>query len=260
MELVNGINFNASLSYQDRSPLINTTNYSFVKSSREYTSNDPQQITLEGQPSFTENKAFIFGAGFKFVFKQRYYTRPYEKVILNNKYPELNINYKKGISNILGSAVNYDYLSATLTGKFNLKLLGHSKWTITAGKYINNANMYFMDYHHFNGDETFLSVISQNSFDLLPYYKYSTNDQFIEARFEHNFGGLILNKFPLIRKLHLSEIAGINYLTANTISQYIELYAGIEKFKIFRFSFVTAFSEGQRVSTGFRLGINVFGN
>ncbi len=260
MELVNGINFGAGLNYEDRSSLLNTTNFTIVKKSYEYTSNDPQQVVPEGQPSFTENKALIFRANLNFVFKQRYYTRPHEKILLDNKYPVLNIGYKKGISNVLGSSVNYDYLSATLTGKFNLKLLGHSKWTITAGKFINNASMYFMDYHHFNGDQTFLSVVSQNSFDLLPYYKYSTNDQFIEARFEHNFGGLILNKFPLIRKLHLSEIAGINYLSANTISQYIELYAGIEKFRIFRLSFVTGFSEGQRVSTGFRLGINIFGN
>jgi hypothetical protein len=257
MEIINGVNFTAGAMYEDRLPLFNTTGYSIIKRAYSFTSNNPIDEHSENTPPFLRNQAVTFNAALNIKFQQKYTSRPYEKIVSESKYPELVLYYKKGVPGLGGSDVNFDYASVGLSGKFNLKILGHSKWTMAGGKFFNNNSMSFMDYHHFAGDKTFFSFLGSNSFELLDYYKYSTKGQYIACHFEHNFGGFILNKFPLLRKLNLGEIAGIHYLTANTLPQYVELYAGIEKFRIFRFSFVTSFMHGQRSSTGFRLGVNL---
>jgi len=254
MELINGVRFTASLKYESRTPLVNTSDFSFVKINRDFSSNDQQSFAPEGVPAFTPNKALLFDAGFRINFAQHYYTRPYEKIIEGSKYPTLNLYYKKGIADVLGSNVNYDYVQASVDGKINLKMFGNSNWTITAGKFLNSSSMYFMDYYHFQGNQTIFT--NSGGFQLLPYYKYSTNDQFVQANFEHHFGGLILNKFPLIRKLKLSEIAGVNYLTTNTLNQYTEIYVGVEKLHAFRVIFVSGFAPGEKTYATFRVGIS----
>jgi len=254
MELINGVQFTTSLKYESRSPLMNTDNFSLVKINRDFSSNDPQGLAPDGVPSFNPNKALLFDANFKINFAQHYYTRPYEKIIEGSKYPALNLYYKKGIAGVIGSNVNYDYVQASVDGKINMKMIGNSNWTVTAGKFLNNKDMYFMDYYHFQGNQTIFT--NSGGFELLPYYKYSTNGQFVQANFEHHFGGLILNKFPLIRKLKLSEIAGVNYLTTNTLNQYGEFYVGVEKLHAFRVIFVSGFAEGQKTYATFRFGIS----
>jgi len=253
MELVNGVQFTTSLKYENRNPLINTSDFSFVKLNRNYSSNDPQGIVPDGVLAFNPNKALLFDAGFKINFAQHYYTRPYEKIIEGSKYPTLNLYYKKGIE-AAGSNVNYDYVQASVDGKLNLKMAGNSTWTISGGKFLNNRAMYFMDYYHFQGNQTIFT--NSGGFELLPYYRYSTNGQFAQGNFEHHFGGLILNKFPLIRKLKLSEIAGVNYLTTNTLNQYGEFYVGVEKLHAFRVILVSGFSERQKSYATFRFGIS----
>lgn len=254
MELINGVQFTTSLKYESRSPLMNTDNFSFVKINRDFSSNDPQGLAPDGVPSFNPNKALLFDAGFKINFAQHYYTRPYEKIIEGSKYPTLNLYYKKGVAGFLGSNVNYDYVQAAVNGTINMKMIGNSNWTVTSGKFLNSRDMYFMDYYHFQGNQTIFT--NSGGFELLPYYKYSTNGQFVQGNFEHHFGGLILNKFPLIRKLKLSEIAGINYLITNTLNQYGEFYVGVEKLHTFRIILVSGFEEGQKTYATFRFGIS----
>ncbi len=253
MELVNGVIFTTSLKYESRTSMINTTDFSFSKMSRDFTSNDPQGILPDGVMSFNPNKALLFDANFKINFAQHYYTRPYEKIIEGSKYPTLTLYYKKGIE-AAGSNVNYDYVQASVDGKINLKMVGNSNWTVTAGKFLNNKDMYFMDYYHFQGNQTIFT--NSGGFELLPYYKYSSNGQFVQANFEHHFGGFILNKFPLLRKLKLGEIAGVNYLTTNTLNQYAEFYVGVEKLHAFRVILVSGFSPGEKSYATFRFGIS----
>ena len=133
-------------------------------------------------------------------------------------------------------------------------MLGNSNWSVKAGKFINNNAMSFMDYYHFDANQTIFTNTS--GFELLPYYKYSTNDQFISGNYEHHFGGLILNKFPLIRKLKLGEIAGVNYLTTNTLHQYIEWYMGVEKLQTFEVILAGGIAQGEHTYATFRFGIS----
>ena len=114
-----------------------------------------------------------------------------------------------------------------------------------------------MDYHHFNGNLTYWSAFGLQNFELLDYYTNSTNKQYLEVHYEHNFGGFILNKLPLIRKLKLNEDVGVHFISTPDLPQYAEFFFGIEKLRLIRVDFVTAFSKDKQVSTGIRIGLKI---
>jgi hypothetical protein len=168
----------------------------------------------------------------------------------------LTIDYRKAGGDFASNAANYDFVKCSLTGEFGLKLLGTSQYSIVAGKFLSTQNVQFMDYNHFNGNQTIFSSFNINTFQLLPYYTYSTTGPFLEGHLEHNFQGFIFNKIPLIRKLKLDEIIGINYLTTNALPQYFEVFAGISKLEALRLEVVGSYSKEQGYMRGIRLGIS----
>ncbi len=253
-ELINGLMFTASAEYADRLPLMNTTDFSFIKSSKEFSSNDPLR-PLNDSIGFVRDQAFEIDLGFRIRFKQKYYTRPNQKIITGSKYPSFTIEYKKAIPGIAGSDADYDFMRVSVRDEINLKLFGTSRYYVAVGKFLSSGHMNFMDYHHFNGNLTYFSTFMPQNYNLLPYYEYSTRDQFIEAHYEHSFGGFITNKLPLIRKLKLNEVAGIHYISSNTLPQYMEVFFGLEKLKAVRIDFVTAFSKDKKVAAGIRFGL-----
>ena len=254
MELFNGFQFESSLEYMNRLPLTNQSAYSFIDvKNRDYTSNDPL-YPLTDSLHFNSDKAMIFGFGIRIHFKQEYINSPEGKFILGSKYPVLDISYRKGIRDFAGSDVNYDFLKAGISDDMSFGLLGTIHYTVSVGKFLNKNFLYLMDAHHFNGNRTLFSSFRLDDFKLLDYYKYSTTDPYAEAHAEHNFGGFILNKIPLIRKLKLTEVAGVHYLHSDNLNNYMELSIGLEKLSFIRIDFVTSFAEGKKASTGFVFG------
>lgn len=251
-ELVNGLYFTPSLEYAQRIPLINTTGLTWVKSNYNYTSNDPQHPDSTGY-SFHSNNSLSVDIRFRYVFKQKYYTSPNRKMVMDSKYPAVLVNYKKGI-HAAGSDVDYDLLTLGLSGDLNLKRFGNSSYSFTAGSFLNNRKMYFMDWYHFNGNQTLFSTFASNSFELLDYYSASTNKQFLEGHFEHNFEGLFLNKIPLLKLLMLREIVRVNALTSDGKNTYAEFSVGVQRLG-FQACFATGYSNQKKVSSGIRVGI-----
>ncbi len=252
-ELINGFYFSPTVEYANRISLINTSDFRLVKSKYDYTSNNPIDTSSHGY-SFPGNQSLTLNLQIRYVFKQRYYTAPNVKYIMGSKYPTLIFNYKKGI-NALGSSVNYDLLTLGIEHKLNLKWLGNSLYSLTAGRFLNTRRMYFMDFYHFNGNQTLFSGFGLSDFQLLDYYKNSTNKQFLEGHFEHNFGGFFLTKIPLINKLKLQETGKISILTSDGKNAYAELSVGIQRIG-FRADFVTGFSNQKKICSGIRIGLN----
>lgn len=253
-ELVNGLKFTVGSEYADRTPLINTTDYKLVQvGSRQYTSNDPQSSTNDTS-SFRHNSSWTVWAQLKISLKQKYYTLPHQKIIVDTKYPIITLDYRKAIGGIPGLSANYDYAKVTISGNINFKMFGETEYSVAAAQFLTEKDVWFMDYHHFNGDEIIFSSFALNSYHLLDYYKYSTAGPSIEAHVQHNFHGFLFNKVPLLRKLKLNEMVGVNYLVTDVI-QYYEVFVGVQKFNAFRVDFATSFANNAKVTEGIRIGI-----
>jgi uncharacterized protein DUF5686/carboxypeptidase-like protein len=254
-EIINGINFNGIVEYAERTPLVNHTDYAFKDvHNREYSSNNPLNAYSD-QPAFDKNQSLNAAINFRFRIRQKYISRPDQKIIIGSKYPTLILNYKKGFDKIFGSDVSYDLAKAGIDDEMNLGLYGSLKYEAMYGKFLTHKAMYFMDYRHFNGNLTVFSSFDLRKFNILDYYSNSTNDEFIEGHIEHNFGGFIFNKIPLLRKLKLDEIAGFDFLHVKGLEDHFEISAGVSKLDIIRIEFVAGFTKNTKTQTGIRIAL-----
>lgn len=255
-EVKNGVLLNAKLEYAQRDTLTNTTDFTWASDEKiNFTSNQPTNLELPFT-GFPRHQAMILEATFRFRFKQTYATRPDRKFVYSSKYPEVFLTYRKGVK-ALGSDVNFDFVQVRVTDDMSLGLIGTSSYAIGAGAYLNDDGLTFVDYKHFSANQTSLSQVGKDfKFELLPFYVFSTTKPFLEAHYEHHFNEFIFNKIPLVKKLNLQAVASANYLTTETVGNYVELGAGIEHiFKFMRVDYYWAFQNSDFFGSGFRIGV-----
>ena len=271
-ELINGLTSNIDLQYIAREALLNSSfYYLYGDDNKHFTSNNP--IVDEGAYSdtkfFKPEQLIQFKANFKFIPFAKYETYPTYKRMLNTKWPEFSMAYKKGKS-IQSSAFNYDYLELGVGKDIELRSLGLFKFDVVGGAFFNTKGMNFTDYKHFNGNQTFFLMNKPSSdlsfystrdqiseFHNLNYYTLSTNTRFIEYHASHNFRGFFIGKIPLLRKTKFYEIAGINGVVTKSGS-YHEVYVGIDKIvKVFRFDIGTAINENKKIDLFYRFGLRL---
>jgi hypothetical protein len=117
--------------------------------------------------------------------------------------------------------------------------------------------MYFMDYQHFQGNQTpFITSDPVGSFRLLDYYKFSTSDKYFAGNFHYQFRKLLISNIPLVRLAGIRENVFINYLATPTSKNYTEIGYSIDGIlRIFRLEAAAAFQDGKYLNYGFRIGI-----
>lgn len=252
-ELADGLQGSVSINYSKNYTLKNTSNYKFrdVKD-EEYTSNNPLSPTTE-TPLFPTYSSFNIAADLTYTIGQTYITRPDGKFYQESKFPRLSLGYRKGIKSILGSDVDYDLLSVEIyQERISAGLFGYTSFVVSAGKFLNNNSVYYPDSKHFRGNNSTVFPPNLRKFRYLDFYQYSTDKQYVEAHIEHNFAGFFINKIPLLRKLKLEEIIGVNYLTQPSKKNYKELYFGIERLG-FGVSYGYAYDGNKKVEQGVRI-------
>ena len=161
-ELRNGLFFKGYLDYAQRSPLENTSEYSFLQKDRLYEPNDPLYPNDPDIP-FVVHQAFELGISFRIRFEQKFISYPERKFIMGSKFPDLWIHYRKGIS-AFGSDVDYDLIKINIEDDFKIGLVGRSEFNIEGGVFINKKMVQFIDYQHFNGNQTFILFSRQSAF------------------------------------------------------------------------------------------------
>jgi hypothetical protein len=253
-EIVNGINLQASVEFADRVELFNATDYTFSdRNTRFFTPNLPENAELP-DAAFGRNQALTFNLNLQWRPGQRYISRPDEKINLRSKYPIFSLGYTKGFSGVLGSDVDFDRVALLVFDQVDFGLFGKSNYLATGGTFLNRKKMSLIDYRHFMANQTVYAG-GFGGYQLLDYYRYSTNNPYFEGHFSHHFNGFILNKLPFIRKTKLQEVANLNYLHTRESDHYLELGVGLEHiFKFFRVDYYAGFQSGEKVRSGFRVG------
>ena len=248
-----GLRFTVYGLFENRIPLNNTTNFTIKKSdSSKLTPNYPtEKLAMQ----FAPHKALIAGFILSFRPGQKFIQYPNYKVGIGSKYPTFTLNYTKGINNIFNSGVDFDKWRFSIQDDKNLKIAGAIKYKLGVGGFLNNKKVFIQDFQHFNGNRVLSASEYVNSFQLAPYYAYSTTERFYTfGHVEHHFNGLFTNKIPLFKRLNWNLVAGSNALYVNKNNNYVEVFGGLENiFKIFRVDVVVGYGQ-QNVSTGIRLG------
>ena len=257
-ELINGLIVNFNTEYAERSSLRNTAFDLWVDNKTKlFTSNDPLRPNTDDS-SFAVNNSFIVELGFSIRFKQKYYTRPHQKIIVGSKFPIINVQYTKAIPG-LNTKADYDLAKMVIDDNIKLGLFGTFAYRLKGGYFLTNKYVEFMDYKHFDGNQTILANNDYlNSFKLLPYYTYSTKNWYAEAHAEHHFNGFIFNKVPLLKKYRIQEVVGGHVLFNDKLDQYYEINFGIEHIlQIIRIDYILGYGPYGKFNQGFVIGLGL---
>lgn len=246
-EIINGLYGFASVAYEERSPLFNTTDQTFFPQEDEvFTSNNTQDPFNETTAEIVQHRIAKVFINARVNFGQKYYNYPTGKFsISNDRFPTLDLTYEGGLG-ASNEENNFNQFKIRLRQGFNISNKGRFQYNLKAGTFLGNASgISFVDFQHFNGNQTRVGTESAylNRFNLLPFYARSTNNSYFEGHIEHNFQGWILGKIPLLNNLNFELVAGAHLLSTVDNRPYRELSVGIDnlgwgKFRFLRLDYV----------------------
>ncbi|MEZ4874013.1 MAG: DUF5686 and carboxypeptidase regulatory-like domain-containing protein [Flavobacteriaceae bacterium] len=253
-ELFNGVRSSLSVSYQDRKPLFNNTEQViFPQKGIDYTSNNPLDPSDFSSPGFEEHQLVKTHFSARIAFAQKYMTYPDGKFNYGDSaYPLLTLE----VENALGASdsnYNYTQLKARLDQEVKAGNFGVLSYRFKGGMFIDADGISFVDYQHFNGNQTRVGTQASytNVFNLLPYYALSTNKSYFEAHAEHNFKGWALGKIPGLNQLGFNLVLGGHLLSTETNKPYGELSIGLDnlgwgKYRLLRLDYVQSYFQGEQ--------------
>ena len=238
----------------------------------DYKTNDKLDSSAIGR-GLSNNQAIRFDAynafyntiSLQYTPQQKFIREPKEKIILGSKWPTVAVTWRKGISKVFGSKINFDYLEFGISQKLKLGLAGESRYTFISGSFLSRKDLRLVDYKFMRRGDPLLFSNPMLSFQSLD-STFPAFRRFYEGHYLHQFHGSIINKIPLLKKLNLLEVAGggILYVPERNV-KYVELFFGVEK--IIRFwrdrykigaYIVTSAANKFSNPIQFKIGIEVF--
>ena len=230
-ELFNGFEVFARVGYENRSALFNTTDQYYINNEGvSFTSNNPLAPQDFNTPGIATHSIFKSQLTARIIFGQKYFSNPDMKFNIGNElYPRLDITFENGLG-ASDSKYNFTQLRAEIYQDFGVANKGRFYYRLKGGTFFNADNISFVDYQHFNGNQTRVgtTVTYTNIFNLLPYYSLSTNKSYLEGHLEHDFKGWILGKIPGINQLNFNLVVGAHVLATETRKPYTEYSVGID--------------------------------
>ncbi|MEY4140969.1 MAG: hypothetical protein RL110_340 [Bacteroidota bacterium] len=224
-EVLNGLYVGADLNFAERRSL---KDFKFLNITDNFIPNDSAMV-------FDPYQASLVSFELSFVPQQKYMREPYRKVVLGSAWPTFSAYYKKGVKNLFGSDIDYDYLSFDVRQNFKLGLLGNSSYRIATGTFLTTRDVREPDLRYQRRSDPIWFSNPLYSFQGLD-TTLPTKSWVHEAHFVHHDNGALLNKIPFMKKTRIGLVfgAGAMYVQEHKYQHY-EALAGLERnFKLSR--------------------------
>lgn len=249
------LNVNASLEYEQRKELFNMEHlYSLIDwGNRRFTPNRPLNDELSNT-GFPDHDAMIFQLGADIRPWRRYIVRNGEKRYLRTKKPAFNILYKAGLP--FAGDVDYKFLQGSVRQTIDLGPRNTVSYSVKGGGFISKKNLYFPDFRHFLGNESFFRMGDPlTQFRSLPYYEHSTRQWFVEGHALWAMQRFMITQIPALRLTGIKETIQVHYLFSPTSRHYSELVYGLDHvLRFFRVETVAQFDGAKLHQIEFRVG------
>jgi len=249
------LSFNASLEYEQRQEVFDMENIkSFIDwPKRSFHPNRPLNDELEST-GFPDHDALVFQISADIRPWRRYLVRNGEKRYLRSKKPAFSILYKTGLG--FAGDVDYDFLQGGIRQSIDLGPRNTVSYSVKGGGFLSKKEMYFPDFRHFMGNESFFRLGDPlTQFRSLPYYEHSTQQWFVEGHALWSMQRFLITQFPVFRLRGLKETVQVHYLFSPTSRHYGELVYGLDHIlRFFRIETVAQFDSYKINKIEFRLG------
>lgn len=256
-QLWDKVDFDLSTEFAERKNLKNNTDFTFINwDTREYGSNNPTSIEL-ADTEFPVNQAWFADVSVSYRPWLKFTMRNGKKREIENSSPTFTLAYEKGISTDF-STVDFDRLEFKFRQKVSIGAGSALTMNIKVGSTLNADRMTFVDYKHFMGNRSpFETNDPVASYRLLPYYDYSTSQEYLVGHLYYQFRKLLVTQFALARFAGLKENIFVNYLGTNYSENYTEVGYGIDNiFRFFRIEGILSFQNGKYIDSGLRIGVS----
>lgn len=253
-ELFTGVNLRINSEISQRDALTNNTSQKWTKKGR-FTSNNPLSPDNDTK-AFESSKALILEGEIIWNPFMKYYSLP-NKVRVKSKFPTFHLLYKKALP-VENNWASYDLVELKLDYNLKLGKMGNGELIAKGGKFLSTGNMILADYKHYNGNRFHIGIFGNESFRVLPYYKFSTNSSYVELHYTHNFNRWLFSKLPLIKKTKLSEQFSAHLLSNDFKNPYMEISFGAANiFKIMSLNYTCGFQKGAKPYHGITLSLAI---
>jgi hypothetical protein len=230
-ELANGLYGEISSNFEDRRILSNTTDFSIISSSKDYTENVPDNPFLKNpitvfNPLQSQRHADI-SAILTYTPRQKYRIHDKVKIPMGSDWPTFTITWKHGINEMAELRTpwkHFDMIRFEASRRKEIGAFGEFFWIIRSGGFLNNTNVPFYDFFHFNTQQIPVLLNSYRDAFMLPgYYSLSTSEFFTELHAKYTTPYLFLKLFPGLSNTLMRENISYSFLWSRYQKCYSEI-------------------------------------
>jgi hypothetical protein len=241
-EIVNGLSLELASTYELRKVLENNTDFSIINTSREYSDNIPDNdyLSPEADPvhGLRDQYHASIAAKLTYIPRQKYRIEKGRKIPAGSGWPTFSLSWEHGINDFreTGEQVNhYDMIRAEVSRSHETGAFGEFRWRVRAGGFLDNRQLTFYDFFHFNPQEIPVLINDYEDAFMLPgYYSTSTPEAFGELHLKYTTPYLLLKLLPGLSNTLIRENLLMSYLGSRYHPNYTEL--GYSMSEIFFFA------------------------
>ncbi|MCX6321989.1 MAG: DUF5686 and carboxypeptidase regulatory-like domain-containing protein [Bacteroidia bacterium] len=261
-EIVNGLTLELSASYEDRRVLENTTDFSFIKSSKVYSDNIPVNNYLAPGSNpinvLRDQRHADFVTKVTYTPFQKYRINKGNKIPRGSDWPTFNLTWQHGInefSEMTDRFKHYDMLKAEAFKSKSIGAFSDFRWRVRAGGFLDNRSLTFYDFFHFNSQPLpFLLDNYQDAFMIPAYYSLSTPEIFGEVHLKYTTPYLLIKLLPGLSNTLMRENISLSYLGSRYHKNYTEIgYSISEIFLLGEIGVYVGFEDIKYKSVGAKL-------
>ncbi len=127
-----------------------------------------------------------------------------ERSDVDSPYSRFFVNYSHGFKGVLDSDFMYDKIQLFYKQPIIIGPLGRSDIILETGKTFGTVPLGLLSI--IPGNQSYFTI--KNTFNNLSYYEF-VSDEYATLKWEHNFGGRLFGRIPMMRKLNWREIIGV---------------------------------------------------
>jgi len=260
-EVVNGLRLKLTARLEDRHVLNNTTNFSFLKSSKIYSDNIPEnQYLLPGSNYVNvlrNQKHFDFTAVFSYTPYQKYRINKGLKTPAGSDWPTFDLTWQHGIndfSEISHGLRRSDMIRFEASRSSSIGAFGNFRWRIRAAGYIDNRSLTFYDFFHINSQPLPLLLNDYEDAFMIPsFYSLSTPEFYAEGHLKYTNPYLLLKLLPVLSNTLMRENLSLSWIDSRYQKSYTEIgYSISEIFFIGEFGVYAGFDNFKYRSVGLK--------
>jgi hypothetical protein len=240
-EISNGLYSDLSTTFEDRRILYNTTEFSFIRSSIDYTENVPDNPFLRNNqvpPNLLQSqKHYNITATLTYTPRQKYRISGKVKVPRGSDWPTFTMTWKHGINefpDLTSTWKQFDMIKFGASKRKEIGAFREVNWSVRCGGFLNSSNIPFYDYFHFSSQQ--LPVLLNNYRDafMLPgYYSLSTPELFTEGHIKYTTPYFLLKLLPGLSNTLIRENLSASVLWSRHQQCYTEIGYSLSQIFLF---------------------------